>query len=84
MIPMSSLASALPNIIPYVQIGLSILLVVLVLVQRSDADVGGSFGGDGSGGTRFVRRGLEKTVFNLTIVIGILFVATALISIVVR
>ncbi len=61
------------QILPYIQIVLSILLVGAVLLQRSEASLGAAFGSD-SAGYRFVRRGFEKILFNATIVIAILFI----------
>ncbi len=64
--------------LPYIQVGLSILLVAGVLLQRSEGDLGAGFGGQGSFGTRFMRRGLERLLFNATIVIAVLFAASTL------
>ncbi len=60
--------------LPYIQVALSILLVAGVLLQRSDASLGAGFGGEGSFGTRFTRRGGEKLLFRATIAVAILFV----------
>ena len=35
----------LVGILPYIQIGLSVLLVVSVLLQQTGASIGGAFGG---------------------------------------
>ena len=72
------------TILPYIQIILSIILVVTVLLQQSDAGVGGVLGGGDSGGLHHTRRGFEKFLFITTIVVGILFVASALIAILVK
>lgn len=64
--------------LPYIQVILSILLIAGVLLQRSEAGLGAGFGSDSSTGSRFMRRGLEKTLFHGTILIGILFVISAL------
>ncbi len=71
----------LANILPYIQITLSILLVITILMQQTGNDLGGAFGGGGnfsSGG--HTRRGIEKTLFNITIVLAILFVASAFLA----
>lgn len=68
------------SILPVIQIILSILLIVGVLLQRSEAGLGAAFGADGMTGTRFVRRGFEKFLFNGTIVITILFAISAFAS----
>ena len=66
-------------ILPYIQIILSILLVAAILLQRSEASLGSAFGGGDAMGGRFSRRGFEKTLFNGTIVIAILFAISALV-----
>ena len=73
----------LSNLLPYIQIILSILLIIVVLVQQSDAGLGSAFGGadDMSGG--HTRRGAEKMVFNSTIVLGILFVASTFLALII-
>jgi protein translocase SecG subunit len=65
------------NTLPYIQITLSVILVILVLLQPTDADAGGSFGG-GANATWHTRRGAEKVIYYGTIVIAILFVASVL------
>ncbi len=72
------------TMLPYIQIILSIILVVTVLLQQSDAGVGGVLGGGDSGGLHHTRRGFEKFLFVTTIVVGILFVASALLAILVK
>ena len=59
--------------LPYIQIVLSILLIIGILLQRSEASLGSAFGSDSALGGRFMRRGFEKILFNATIVVGILF-----------
>jgi protein translocase SecG subunit len=72
---MTGLISALP----YIQIILAIILIALVLMQRSEASVGGSFGGNDNWNAAYhTRRGFEKFLFNATIVIGILFAVASL------
>ena len=68
------------QILPYIQIVLSMLLIGGVLLQRSEAGLGTAFGGDGTIGGRFMRRGFEKILFNATIVITALFVISAFAS----
>ncbi len=66
--------------LPYIQIVLSILLVVGILLQRSEASLGSAFGSESALGGRFMRRGMEKILFNATIVVGILFGLSAFAS----
>ena len=65
--------------IPLFQIILSIALIVIVTVQQNDESLGGAFGGSDSFDTvKKTRRGIEKKLFNLTIWIAVLFVATSI------
>ena len=74
---------ALHGILPFVQIGLSVLIIVSVLLQRTGASLGGAFGADNFSSGFHTRRGLEKTLFQATIVLGILFAISALINLVI-
>jgi preprotein translocase subunit SecG len=64
--------------LPYAEIALSLLLIVGVVLQQRGAGLGGAFGGDNFASTFYKRRGAEKFLFNATIVIAVLFVATAI------
>jgi protein translocase SecG subunit len=69
------------QILPYIQIILSLLLIGGVLLQRSEAGLGSAFGGgDSATGGRFMRRGFEKLLFNATIVVAALFALSAFAS----
>jgi len=61
------------TLLPYIQIILSVLLITLILLQRSAAALGGAFGGDSFSTGHHTRRGSEKFIFNSTIAIAILF-----------
>jgi preprotein translocase subunit SecG len=65
------------NMLPYIQIILSIILIVAILLQQSSAGVGGALGGGESGGLYNTRRGFEKFLFFLSIIIAIIFVLTS-------
>ena len=71
---------ALQSILPYVQIALSVLLIIAILLQRTGASLGGAFGADNFGSGFHTRRGLEKTLFFATIILGILFALSALVN----
>ena len=71
---MTSLIAALP----YIQIALSLLLIAGIVLQQRGAGLGGAFGGDNFASTFYKRRGAEKFLFNATIVIALLFVASAI------
>ena len=55
------------------QILIAIVLTVVVLLQAKGSDVGGIFGGSSSGGSFRTRRGIEKTLFQMTIVLAVVF-----------
>jgi protein translocase SecG subunit len=77
--------SSLIGILPYIQIVLSILLVVAILVQKSEAGVGGSFGGNDNFAAGFhTRRGFEQKLFYFTIALAILFVVSSLLILVLK
>lgn len=54
------------------QILVAILLSVVILLQAKGSGIGSALGGGTSGSFR-TRRGVEKTLFQLTIVIAIVF-----------
>lgn len=56
---------------------LSVLLIVVVLLQAKGSGFSGGMGGD-QGSIYHTRRGLEKTLFQLTILLTVVFVAVAL------
>ena len=61
-----------------VQVVLAIILMVSILVQGRGTSLEEAFGGSSSFYT--TRRGAERTLFVITIVVAVLFVATALVS----
>jgi len=66
-----------------IQIVLSVLLVVAILLQQRGGGLGSAFGGGEGGHSQNVRRGTEKVVFIATIIIAVLFLATAIIRIII-
>lgn len=75
---------SLVSVLPYIQIGLSVLLIAVILLQQSSAGLGGAFGGDNFSAGFHTKRGFEKTLFNASIVIAVLFVISTLIALVIR
>jgi preprotein translocase subunit SecG len=71
---------ALVTFLPYIQIALSALLIIAILLQRTGSGLGGAFGADNFSSGFHTRRGLEKTLFQVTIVLGFLFAITALVN----
>lgn len=77
--------NSLAAILPYVEIILSIVLIVAILIQKSEAGVGGSFGGNDNFAAGFhTRRGLEKKLFYFTIAVAVLFALSSFLILVIK
>lgn len=68
------------TILPYVQIILSVLLVAAILLQQRGSSLGGAFGGDNFSAAYHKRRGAELFLFRGSVVLAILFVASAFLA----
>ncbi len=68
------------NVWNYVTIASSLLLTLLILIQTRGASLGAGLGGSGEVNT--VRRGSDKTLHQLTIILVIVFAASILMTIV--
>lgn len=64
----------------YITIGSVLLLVLLILVQTRGASLGAGLGSAGEINT--VRRGTDKTIYQLTIVTGLVFAASLILGVV--
>ena len=60
------------SIADYVTLVSAILVTTLILLQSRGASLGAGFGGSGSE-SEFVRRGTDKTIHQITIVLVIIF-----------
>ncbi len=58
----------------------SILLIALILLQVRGGGLGSLMGGDSSMGVQHTRRGLEKTLYQITIGLAITFVAISVLA----
>ncbi len=65
-----------------VQIIIAILLIVCIMLQSRGTGLGSAFGGEGM--IYRTKRGLEKSLFIFTIILAILFLGTALLSILLK
>lgn len=65
------------GILPYIQVVLSVLLIICILLQQTGASLGGAFGGDNFSAAYHTRRGAEKYLFYTTIILGVLFALSA-------
>lgn len=62
------------------QIIISFLLIIFILFQQRGTALGSAFGDEG--GVYFKKRGLEKTIFWFTVILGILFLLNSLLNLV--
>ena len=73
----------LVTVLPWLQIILSIILVAAILLQQSGAGVGGALGG-GDDSIHYTRRGMEKVLFYVSIIVATLFTLSAFAMLVIR
>ena len=65
-----------------VQIIISLALIGLTVMQSRGAGLGRMFGGDSS--IYRTRRGVEKTMYNLTIILAVVFFVISLLSVILQ
>ena len=65
-----------------IQIIVAITLIVLTVMQSKEAGLGRMFGGDSS--IYHTRRGVEKTMYNLTIILAVVFFITSIANVLVQ
>jgi len=63
----------------YITIGSAVLLSILILIQTRGASLGAGLGGSGEINT--VRRGSDKTLHQLTIIIVLIFAASIIVGV---
>jgi preprotein translocase subunit SecG len=73
----------LSTVMPYVQVVLAVLLMGGILLQQRGAGLGGAFGADSTFGYN-TRRGAEKIIFEATIILSVLFVASTVITLIIK
>jgi len=67
-------------IIDIIQLAAAIALIIAIILQNRGTGLGSAFGGEGN--VYRARRGMEKTLFRLTIVLAIIFFAIAVFNII--
>lgn len=67
------------NAFGYISITSSIILIILILMQTRGAGLGAGLGGGGEVNT--VRRGTDKTIHQITIVVAIIFSVSLLMGV---
>lgn len=78
---MEIIISAIAPALPFVQIGLAVLLIAAILLQQRGSSLGGAFGGDNFSSAFHKRRGAELFLFKFSIALAVLFVISALLSV---
>jgi len=68
----------LQKILVIIQLVLSILLIVAILLQQKGAGLGSAFGG--SSNIYSTKRGIDKTLYQITIGLSILFLLISIVS----
>lgn len=68
------------SIFNYITVGSAVVMTILILMQTRGAGLGAGFGGSAEINT--VRRGSEKTLFQLTIVFAVIFVISIILGII--
>ncbi|MEO8956606.1 MAG: preprotein translocase subunit SecG [Ktedonobacteraceae bacterium] len=63
-----------------IEIILCIAVILFILLQVRGAGLGSAFGGSSAGSVFKTRRGVERLIFNLTIVFVVLFAIVSLLS----
>ena len=69
------------SFLDYITIISVVLMTILILVQTRGASLGAGFGGGAEINT--VRRGSDKTIYQLTIIVAFVFAASILLSIII-
>jgi preprotein translocase subunit SecG len=70
------------NIWNYITIASALIVTILILIQTRGASLGAGLGGGGEVNT--VRRGSDKTLHQLTIIVVFIFAASIIITIVAK
>ena len=70
------------NIYNYLTMGSMVLMVLLILVQTRGASLGAGLGGTGE--VNMERRGTDKTIYQLTIILAIIFTSSLILGVVAK
>ncbi len=66
------------EILQFVMIGSAVLLIIAIILQQRGATLGAGFGSSGELYT--TRRGVDKSLFEATIVLAVIFVLSILVG----
>lgn len=67
-----------------IQIIIAVAVIVFILLQARGAGLGSVFGGSSAGSVFKTRRGVERLIFNITVVLVILFALVSVASVVIH
>ena len=77
--------TTLGNALQVIQVILAIALIVIIILQAKGQGLGSLFGGGDSGmGITKTRRGLDRTLFQITIILSALFLLNAVIQLMIQ
>jgi len=77
--------TTLGNALQIIQIIISVALVIVIILQARGQGLGSLFGGGDAGmGITKTRRGLEKTLFQITIILAMLFLINAVFQLMIQ
>ena len=66
------------NVLQVITIGSAVLMILAILLQQRGASLGAGFGSSGELYT--TRRGLDKTLFEASVVLAVVFIVSILVS----
>ena len=75
------MSESFQDILQVASIILSILLIIMIMLQVRGGALGSLLGGDAGGGVARTRRGLEKTMFQITVFLCIFFFGINLLAV---
>lgn len=71
---------SITNVLQIVTVGSAALMIIAILLQQRGASLGAGFGGSSELYT--TRRGLDKNLFEVTIILAVVFVLSILVALV--
>ncbi len=76
--------STLQGALQLIQVIICIALVIIIILQAKGMGLGSLFGGDMGMGITKTRRGLEKTLFQITIILAALFLINSVVQLMIQ
>ena len=71
------------QILFYIQIAISIILIILIALQQRGTALGSAFGGSGGGESYSSRRGIQKKLHYATIAVAGLFIIVSILGLII-